>query len=351
MNSNIGISAIGIAVPNFYMNLSELSEAHGKDKDYYTKHLGTNKMALCFNDENVITLASKAINKALSYWDGDIKNIGLFAAATESATDHARPITGWIADEINLKGAYRSYEVKNACNAGSIAIKQAVEWLYTNDDGKAALVVATDICLYEINSKGEPTQGAGAIAFIITRNPTLAKISTKSFSYTDNITDFYRPIEAKFPIVQSRKSIMAYTNLLLKCYQNLHEDIDTYDALCMHMPCPQMAISSFRMVAKNIGMQSSEKIIRDKIAPYCNWNSQIGNSYTASLWINIACAINAGANNILAYSYGSGCAAEMISLSNKNNPNTYWAKEIIKDLDSRKPLNYSDYIKLRAIDA
>ena len=62
-------------------------------------------------------------------------------------------------------------EVKHACLGGMYALKGAARWAALEGRGKKAIVVAADIAEYERGSTGEPTQGAGAVAMLVERDP------------------------------------------------------------------------------------------------------------------------------------------------------------------------------------
>ena len=65
-----------------------------------------------------------AARRALGRWQGNLDDIGLIAVGTESALDMSRPLSAWVAEELGLRGAVRSYEVKHACYGGTLALKQ-----------------------------------------------------------------------------------------------------------------------------------------------------------------------------------------------------------------------------------
>lgn len=348
----IGIDAIGIKLPKYALELSELSVSHGKDSSYYTENNGGTVMSLCLKKDTVLTLAVEAIKRALENWHGNIKDIGFFAVGTESSFDFARPLSLWISDEIGMNGNVRSYEIKSACSAGTLAVKQATEWLNSDTSNqKAALVVAVDECLYSPNHPGENTQGAAAIAMIITHNPKLCSIDQQSYCYSAPIKDFYKPVSAKYPVVQGKLSIVTYKNALLNCYNQLVKQhslkiFEDADALCFHTPCPKLVILALKAVAEKLQIPNITEIIRNKVTSNMQWNKVIGNSYTASLWISIAQSLISSKGQIIAYSYGSGCNAELLTLNAHSNY-TYWSEQVAQDLANREFISGKQYYDMR----
>ena len=79
----------------------------------------------------------------------------------------------------------RVYEIKHACYGGTAGIVHSIDWIARNHSlPKKALVIMTDIALYGFGSPGEPTQGAGAVALLVERDPLLCSIDTSLTSNT-----------------------------------------------------------------------------------------------------------------------------------------------------------------------
>ena len=240
----------------------------------------------------------------------------------------SRPLSAFVADQLGLQGAIRSYEIKHACFGGTAGVRQATEW--KNVAGvapkKAALVIASDVSLYKQGDPGEPTEGAGAIAMIIDK-PDIAEIDPISYPWTKPVLDFWRPSNERFPFVDGSLSIEAYKEAARECFKALLADkkmtfdelFTKYHAFCFHDPFPKMVKKGFFDVCKAQGWDDEkiEKYFMDKVDVTMKWNKVTGNSYTASLWIAVAqtlCGLQQG-ELITAFSYGSGCGAELLSLS------------------------------------
>lgn len=82
-----------------------------------------------------------------------------------------------------------------------------------------------------------------------------------------------------------------------------------------------------------------------------DWNKLSGNSYTASLWVSVSkalCDLKTG-QSMTAFSYGSGCGAELLSLTaGPDSENFSWSEDVAKDLAAREKLSTEAYVKLRA---
>lgn len=362
MKNNIGIAAIGLSIPPLAMKLDELAKLHGVDAEKYTIGLGCQEMALCPDNMNVVDLAEIASKRALANWHGNLNDIGMLVVGTETGLDMSRPLSSWVMERLNLKGPIRSYEVKHACFAGTLAVRQALEWrLSENSKGKAALVIAADQGLYAYAHPGEPTQGSGAIAMIIDQGE-IAVIEPISYAWSSPEYDFWRPVGEPFPSVNGRLSMECYKLAVIECFKqllqgknDLIELLNNYAYCCFHVPFPKMVMKAFTHLGTSYGLAAEQiaTLYQQKVVPTLAWNIQIGNCYTASLWFTVA---NALANmqqhqQVLAFSYGSGFGAELLTMvANHNKPKPYWQEYLQADFANRKFISYEDYLLLRKVN-
>jgi len=71
-------------------------------------------------------------------------------------------------------------------------LQNTLDWVRGNKNRKG-IVVASDFAKYELNSGGEYTQGAGAIAMLIQHNPKLLVIDDIIGVATQGVHDFFKP--------------------------------------------------------------------------------------------------------------------------------------------------------------
>ena len=354
-----GISSIGLAIPPLAMHVTELARLRGVDPAKYLVGLGCREIALCPEGYGVVDLAARAARRALARWDGDVSSIGLIAVGTESALDMSRPLSAWIAGELGLSGAVRSYEVKHACYGGTLALRQALEWLVSGAaPGKAALVIAADVALYAENDGGEPTQGAGAVAMIVDAHGRIARVDRASHAFSEPAFDFWRPVGQRFPSVDGPLSLDCYARATQHCFaqlasgQPLDEVLSRFPALAFHVPFPKMVQKAFgRLCAESgIPQDRAEQLYRERVEPTMEWNRHIGNAYTASLWIAVARALvdRRAGERIAAFSYGSGFGAELCTLTvAEGAAASPWRADIEHDLASRRTIDADAYAELR----
>ena len=354
-----GIASIGLHLPPLAMPVEELASLRGVDPDKYRIGLGCSEISLCPPEFSIVDLASEAARRALSRWEGDLEDIGMIAVGTETAVDMSRPLSAFVADELGLAGNIRSYEVKHACYGGTLALRQACEWRMSGAArDKAALVVAADIALYEQGDPGEPTQGAGAVAFVVER-PEIASVGVESHAWSQPAFDFYRPVGEAYPRVDGKLSLECYKKAAQECFsaltrgENPADVLEQFSAICFHVPFPKMVKKAFHLVGEVAGWTAEriEQIYNDKVEPAMRWNQLSGNSYTASLWIAVAHALQGlkAGEQVAAFSYGSGFGSEILSLiAGPRAAESAWAQDIKRDVESRRRVDGSGYSLLRS---
>ncbi|MHC4701526.1 MAG: hydroxymethylglutaryl-CoA synthase family protein, partial [Planctomycetota bacterium] len=197
-----------------------------------------------------------------------------------------------------------------------------------------ALIIASDIARYPIGDPGEPTQGAGAVAMVISDKPNLLHFDSEiSGHYTKHVMDFWRPLYSKTAFVDGHYSIDCY----LKALEGALEDaldkatipqlysMSQLQACIYHVPFAKMAAKAHHRhfeadVGEEIGRDTErfddvKKSFAAKTGPWLSLNSIVGNIYTGSVFLSLIDLLrnntSADLRQISMFSYGSGCAASM----------------------------------------
>lgn len=354
---DFGVESLGVQLPKYALDVTTLAALHRVNPEKFTLGLGCQRMALCLEDQTVVDLAVGAANRALQGWEGDPKTIGFLAVGTETALDEARPLSAWIAEALGLSGSIRSYEVKHACYGGMLALRQALEWHLSGvaRPGQVALVIAADVCLYPFLHPAEPTQGAGAVALLV-GEPILCGLSRESFCYSEPIYDFWRPVGQLFPHIQGKQSVEAYCKALYHCVTSFlekhsREEFMHFDRLCCHIPFPRMVTKAISFLAQKLNFSAAEtEAFLQKIALDFSWSQEIGNAYTASLWISFAKALAEleRGKTLGLFAYGSGCGAEFMHAVVTHGGSTPWIDHVAQDFRNREIISLQRYQDFRA---
>lgn len=315
----IGIDSISFYTSNYYLDLKTLAEARGVDFNKFYSGLGQEKMAIPPPDEDIVTMAA---NAALPLVEGqDNSNLQLLLFATESGIDQSKAGGVFVHGMLNLPKRCRTVELKEACYGQTAGLQMALAMVQRNPESKV-LVIGTDIARYELASPGEPTQGCGAVAMIVSANPKLIAIDKEAGMFTDDVMDFWRPNYRDQALVDGKYSTRVYLGALLETWKQYAElsgrgykDIDRF---CYHLPFTKIAVKAQEKLARQNGITLGEEDAEALLNNSLRYNRITGNSYSASLYVGLNSLLDHSAEDLSGkriglYSYGSGCVAEYFS--------------------------------------
>jgi len=319
MNTGVGIDAISFYSPNYYLDLKSLAAARGTDPDGYYAGLGQEKMAVPPPDEDIVTMGANAASQILrDHASGDVSALLL---ATESGIDQSKAAGIYIHNLLGLSDRCRIVELKQACYGATAALQMAIPSILQRPKQKI-LIVAADIARYGLGTTGEPTQGSGAVAMLISASPRLIDFDAGAGFHTEDVMDFWRPNYRSEALVNGKASIRIYIKSLLKSWEHYQEEsgrqFDDFDRFCYHLPFSNMAEMAHRKLAAAASTGASPEHLRGQIADSLTYNRLIGNSYAASLYIGLTSLLDFSGSDLASkrlgfFSYGSGCMAEFFS--------------------------------------
>ena len=171
--TNIGIDSIGFHAPKLYVDLEELAIKRNVDPNKYKKGLLVKEMRFPEVDEDIISMGLKAGHNALLRGNINPKEIDAIFVGTETMTYAVKSASNIFAELLGISKNSITQDIYNACAAGTLAILNAIA-LIEKDIISKALVISADISSYSLGSASEPTQGSGAIAFVILQRRTVA---------------------------------------------------------------------------------------------------------------------------------------------------------------------------------
>src|SRR5690606_12628298 len=126
-----------------------------------------NKMAVAPINQDAVSMAANAALQIITETDKEAIDLVIFA--TETGNDHSKSAATYLLSLLGLKSDTRAIELKQACYAVTAGLYFAKGHILQNPNAKV-LVVGSDIARYGIGSDGEATQGAGAVAILVSRN-------------------------------------------------------------------------------------------------------------------------------------------------------------------------------------
>jgi len=325
-----GLESLGVAVPPTYVELAELARARGVAPSKYVDGLGVTRMAVPLVDEDTVTLAARAARMALDAVGCSPEDVGLLVVGTETAVDHSKPVSSYVQGLLGLSTRCRVFETKHACYGGTAALQLALDHVRSGSArGKKALIICSDIARYGLGTPGEPTQGAGAVALLVSDKPKLLAFEAgKSGVYSKDVMDFWRPLYSKDAVVDGYYSVQCYLDALEGTYKDYQEAAgdaggeglysDRFAALVYHVPYGKMSRKAHRHVRTLDGDKDPDASFDKLVGPSLLLPSQVGNIYTGSMYLALASLLSSSREDLTGrrvglFSYGSGSCAEFFS--------------------------------------
>jgi len=402
--TSVGIDAVEIWSGKLKLDLpNTFAPQQGDDPAKYTKGLGLTDSSFPDVYEDIVTMAANAAKRLMDRHGLVPADIGRIDVATESAFDHSKPVSTYVAGclESVYDGDFthaNKGERKFACVAGTQAVDDAYNWIRAGRNrGRAALVITTDTALYARGDPGEATQGAGAVAMLIDEEPAIVELSTHQGYGSKDETDFLKPNQ-QFPSVDGKRSMQVYLSRMREALEDYESvagalTLADFEYAPFHTPFPGMvrkaALLAYRHVIRDtdaetaledtIGRQPREAAYDDRSAyetaireymdelkttePYQQWyddvveptlglSRSVGNWYTSSVHIARVSALRDAiardrsltGEALLVASYGSGAQAEI----HAETVRAGWRAEIDalnidEQLEARYDLSWKEY--------
>jgi len=316
----VGIDTLAIYTSRYVLDLTTLAKARGVELTKYQSGLGQQMMSVPPPGEDIVTMAANAASEAL---DGvDINEIEMLLFATESGMDQSKAAGIYVHHLLGLPSRCRVVELKQACYAGTAALQLALPFLRENPD-KKILVIASDIARYGLGAVAESSQGAGAVAMVLSANPRVLAFEPEYGVVTEDVMDFWRPNYLHEALVDGKYSSRLYLGMLEKSwkqYQSLSgRGFLDHAYYCYHTPVPRLVEKAHQHLLKQTGFEHlPEEVTVKQFNDSLEYGRKIGNSYTASLYIGLTALLDLVKEDLAGkrigfYSYGSGCVAEYFS--------------------------------------
>lgn len=333
----VGIDSITFDVPKIHLPIKTLALNRNIEPEKLTKGLGLHKMTFPDVYQDVVTFAANAVYKLVQQENLKPEDIARIYVGTESALDASKPIASYIIQLLEQQlgeEAFRHCDVLDmtfACIGAVDALQTNLDYIRLNPT-KKVIVVATDNAKYDLNSTGEYTQGAGAIAMLITANPRVLAFSKEVGVSSHGVFDFFKPRryiskneilnttnnpewfgiqenEISFykeqPVFDGQYSNQCYINRITEAYFHYKNETNQTDSIyqsweniLMHLPyCFQARRTFVEIYAKENQLEDEIKVIaksqeyldfvEQTIFPSEIASGQVGNMYTGSIFLGL----------------------------------------------------------------
>ena len=316
----IGIDKIGFATSQYVLKLQDLAETRGIDSEKLSKGLLLKELSIAPLTEDIVTLAASAGNSILT--EEDKQEIDMVIVATESGIDQSKAAAVFVHGLLGIQPFARSFEIKEACYGATAALHYAKLHVENSPKSKV-LVLASDIARYGVETPGEPTQGAGCVAMLISQNPRVMIFNNDNVAQTRDIMDFWRPNYSTTPFVNGVYSTQQYLDSLKTTWEEYQKrydcNLDDFKAVCFHLPYPKLALKGLKKILDKSLPQEKKDLLQKHFDESIIYSQKVGNIYTGSLFLGLLSllensdSLKAG-DKIALYSYGSGAVSEFFSV-------------------------------------
>ncbi|MEN5306644.1 hydroxymethylglutaryl-CoA synthase [Chryseobacterium cucumeris] len=403
---SFGIEAAGYYVPGLYLEIKDLAEKRGIEPAKLEKGLGLHKMGLSDVHEDAATFAAEALLKLIKDYQINPKEVARVYLGTESAVDAAKPTASYavqmvekvLEEEFGTR-CFRNCDVLDmtfACVGGVDALHNALDFVRINPD-KKAVVIASDYAKYELASSGEYTQGGGAVALLISSKPDLLVIENNWGVASESVFDFFKPrrsynkedlsgapeaypekieIFTDEPVFDGQYSNQCYQDRIKEAYYHYKEltgqdkPYENWKYIIFHLPYAfhgKRVFTEIYSLENGLSYETSDeqkaiaksenylKLINDKIEKTQRASSEIGNMYTASIFMAFLSALQTSFNEneeltgkeIGFVGYGSGSKSKVFA----GKVSEGWRKVVEKwnlfeKLNQRTSVDFDTYEKL-----
>jgi len=441
----VGIDSLSYYIPSLYVDIEELALKRDIQADKLVKGLGLKKMSIPDFDEDSASIAANSLYRLIRDNKIDPRKIGRVYLGTESGVDASKPTSSYVveilenlfADEYGLR-CFKNCDIVDitfACAGAVDALQNCCDWV-RNGDERQAIVIASDIAKYELNSTGEYTQGAGSVSMLVCENPSIISFEGGWGISTKGIGDFFKPrrlfkktnilveaskllgkevsfdeadsildnAESKFwsdsndiievykeePIFEGQFSNESYKDRVYEAIedfnnQNQRNILNDWENIIFHLPYAfhgrRMIINKWmdwmdensmkQDIYSEVGIPGSgdykdwlrkvsksnlySSFVNEKIAPGERASSEIGNMYTASIFMSLISSLVEAASGdkklenkkIGFISYGSGSKAKVFEGTIEKNWSTKIESiNIFDNLNERKKISIDVYENL-----
>ncbi|MEY4433350.1 MAG: hypothetical protein RLZZ44_1484 [Bacteroidota bacterium] len=229
-----GIDAISFDVAQLHLPIKSLANARNIEPEKLEKGLGLIKMTLPDVHQDTVVFGANALTKLVQENQINLKEIDRIYVGTESAIDSSKPISSFLIALMEQKfgkDLLANCDVVDftfACIGGVDALQNCLDFVRLNPS-KKAIVVTTDFAKYDLNSTGEYTQGAGALAMLVTSNPKIIAFENDWATSTKGVFDFFKPYRtlSKETITGNNANEAWFDNLEAEI--EIHKDQPVFD--------------------------------------------------------------------------------------------------------------------------
>ncbi|GAB6088968.1 hydroxymethylglutaryl-CoA synthase family protein [Spirochaeta dissipatitropha] len=340
--NSVGISDIHIYIPPGKIGLEKLKKFRVENDGFPETKLqraiditGQKSIRFPLTGQDSVTLAADAAFGLLKKrGDKSAASLRYIAVGTETSVDHSKPISAYVQGMLQRSGvpipsSLSSFQVQHACAGGTVSLLGIGALLQTAGRGDdSGLVICSDIARYTAPSTAEITQGAGAVAMYLEKDPELLEFQLDSAGYCSNdVDDFFRPLGSITAKVKGGYSVQCYHEAFDSALVDHAErlGVSAADALLqtdifvLHVPFRNMALTALKnAVQKHLDLneEDADRFLEERgFQESLEASTRVGNIYSGSAYLAMTFALQERrqhfgdeivGKNVMIASYGSG---------------------------------------------
>lgn len=336
----VGISDMALYVPTPMISLETILARRTADDPAFERRLrraieATDQLSIRFPErwEDPVTMVAHASRDLLGTV-GHLQRMRYLAVGTETSVDMSKPIAAYAQGALQRSGVdvprgISTFQVQHACAGGTIALTSVGALLVSaGREGEFGVVACSDVARYATPSTAEITQGAGAVAMLVERDPKLVGIDLTTIGLaSEDVDDFFRPLASVTARVKGRFSVDCYNDALDSAFLDHasrrglapEEVLRSTDIFVLHVPFYRMAVTGLtRLIEKRLGLdhdQATQFLEERRFYDGIEASRHIGNIYSGSVFMSLMFSLwnryraegeAIVGKSILLASYGSG---------------------------------------------
>jgi hydroxymethylglutaryl-CoA synthase len=267
--AGVGIEALYVYSPGFYVDNAELAIARGKDPKHFTEGVGIKTFAVAPPNEDQASMAATAAYRLMEKNGIKTNEVFRIDTPTESSLDGSRALVSDVIgmlEDVYGRGSLShvlGYEQKFACVSGIERLLDTSAWFAAGwNTRRYALILATDVARYNLNSGEEPTQGAAAAALLVGKEAKALEIVPGELgsALRNEKRDFKKPGGRTVAMVDGARSYASYLSEMKEAWLNFEASVrrlglikigadqsilDYIDRAIYHNPHKKMVISAY----------------------------------------------------------------------------------------------------------
>lgn len=411
----IGIDAIAFDVAKIHLPIKTLAKKRNIDAEKLEKGLGLLKMTIPDVHQDSVIFGANALTKLILNNKIDLRTIDRIYVGSESGVDNSKPIASFLLSLMEQKFGADCLEHCDvvdftfACIGGVDALQNCIDYIKSNPS-KKTIIVTTDFAKYDLNSTGEYTQGAGAVAMLVCENPNLLAFENSWATSTKGVFDFFKPyqtikkstitgnelnedwqgvaeteieVHKHQPVFDGQYSNQCYVDrtksayFRLKSFKRYQSSLyGTWSSIIMHLP---YAFQGRRMMSEIFALDANENqitataddyynkikeiskseayknFVTKKLMPAELASSLIGNLYTGSIFMGLLSTLayyfdneTDIDNHVFGFlAYGSGSKSKVFEAVVQSNWKIAMPQiQLFETLGKSKEIDFDTYQKL-----